>query len=523
MEDIKQLLIKHKKLILIWVILIFIAYGNVVRGEFVTADDIPGIVDNPMTKDLMGSLQAFHFQLIYRAILFQIFGMNSNVLHFGSIIFHIINTVLAFILLSQLFGKKTAAIATTLFALHPVNSETVCWISAQNYLQGAFFTLVTLNFFVLYRKSKQLKYFVYSSITYVIYVAGTRDAWVLVAPLLLVTIDQLFLEPKIKIKNAVYYIPFAVVAVVFFISVISAGMQTRVSELANRYYFDPNAAPPLLNRLPFTISLTENLLLFPNKLNIYPGEFILIQSRYEIMVIATLLLAGLMYYLWTKNNVYPKLVITIFVAVAPVFSPVQIAWLMAERYLYLGSIFFCVILALLLEKIKNQKAFYIVISILLILCMGRIMVRTEEWRTNKNLWLATRRDSPYSYRVYNNLGDVYMKEGNIQLAIENFKRSFEIFPDYADGMYNLGLTYMKINDMPNAKKYMEMAIRAKPTLIDGWETLGYIALQERDYKRAEAFFMKVLELNPNSEIGQKGMNVVNAIKANPNLVPPTAK
>lgn len=516
LRNIVNIIKQERKFLLVLILITFLLYANSIRGEFVTADDIPGIVENPMTKDIIGSLKTLNLGIIKNALVYQIFGMNSHVYHAISILIHLLNIPLVYIFATLLTNERASKLATIIFAIHPVNIESVVWISGSPYAINGAFSLVVLILFTLFKKTSHKKYLISSILAFILMVIHDKGAWALVVPLLLLIIDQFIFSKKINLKNILLYIaPFIVVAAISSYITVGKNYSGRIEALTQQYYFDPKQAPPLLNRLPFTLYMGTKNLVFPYELNIYPGEKEIPISEYRIILALTLVLAIIAVYLWKTNRLYAGLLFGIMAGVGPTFSPIQVAWLMTERYMYISSIFFAILIALIVTNVsrKNIKTANFIFYTFMVLFAIRILLRTEDWRTNKNLWLSTLVFSPDSYRVYNNLGDVYMKEKDYDKAIESFKKSFEIFPQYADAMHNLSIVYYVKQDMENAKKYMQMAVNTKPTLAPAWEKLGLIYLEEKNFDVAQVHFMEALKIDPNSQLAKMGLQSIQEEKA----------
>jgi len=165
-EKLKLLFKANIPLFFLLIFLIVFLYINSITGKFLV-DDIPGFVENPSVINGSWSIETFRFQNLIYALIYKVFGLNNIILHLISISVHIINSILVFVFLFMLFGKRVAGIATFLFAAHPVNSETVSWISANNYLFNGTFTLLILITYFLYRYSEKKPYYITSLLIYV--------------------------------------------------------------------------------------------------------------------------------------------------------------------------------------------------------------------------------------------------------------------------------------------------------------------------------------------------------------------
>jgi tetratricopeptide (TPR) repeat protein len=242
------------------------------------------------------------------------------------------------------------------------------------------------------------------------------------------------------------------------------------------------------------------------------------------MIISSLIFIALCIYLLRKNKTYAALLLLIFSTTLPSFSPVAIAWLVAERYLYFGTFFYCILLAKLLidieKKTKLRNAVKVFGTIIFIIFFTRTFVRADNFSTSKKLWLNTMKAAPLSYRVYNNLGDVYANEGQYDLAIQNFTRSIELKPDYADAVHNMGFTYMQKGDVNKARYYLQKSFEMNPRLYQSLFKLGYIELQLGNLDGAKYYFQKTLEVNPGNAEATQLLNSI--IQTQSSLVNPVS-
>lgn len=485
-----------------------IGYANGLDGQFLSADDIPGIVLNESLKDFIFSLKTLNLIQIYASAIINIFGPNAVVFHILSLSLHIINTLLVMLLTYLLFGRRISFYSSIIFCLLPSGSEAVFWISGVGYLFNALFSLACVNLFFIYRTTKKFLFLFLSIFVYVLALIVLQNPWILTIPMIIVALD--IFTPKDKVSYNVnfvnlflkrygaYLIYFALAAVYWFVFV-SGKFQARVSSLVTDYYFDPAKSTPLVLRLPYTIYKATELYLVPLRLSFFHEET-LTKEVYYFMVVTTFVVFGLIIWLLRKKSNLGGLLLAILFSISPTFSPVQIAWFIAERYLYLGGAFFSMILGLsfnyLNEKtsVKNLTTF-IFITLLTFYAL-RLITRANDFKSSKTLWLATQKTAPNSYRVYNNLGDVYSNEGDWPKAIESFKKSIELAPDYADAIHNLGYTYMLIGDYENAEKYLKESYEKNSRLWQALEKLGQIELLRGNKEKAKEYFDKAKEVNP---------------------------
>jgi len=330
-----------------------------------------------------------------------------------------------------------------------------------------------------------------------------QTPWLFTIPLVIVALDLFSDKAKSPIRSVFarwkIYLPYLVSTGLYWLIFMSGRFTSRITALVTDYYVDPFKQTGLIFRLPYTIYKTVELYLVPLRLSFFHEEA-LTQSVYYLMVAVTVLVFGLMFWLLWKNSRFGALMLAIMFSLAPTFSPVQVAWFIAERYLYLGGAFFAMILGLLLVKVDKKVkirnlAMYLLVG-LLTLYTVRLVTRANVFKSSKTLWTATQKLAPTSYRIYNNLGDVYTNEQDWPKAVENFSKSMELAPDYADAIHNLGYTYMLMGDYDNAKKYLTESYEKNSRLWQALEKLGHIEFAQGNNEKAKEYFDRVREANP---------------------------
>lgn len=492
------------------VLFTLLIYANIITGDFVNLDDYSKLLADPQYGNLGESLKSLDLYRIIMTLFIKSFGIKSTPLHILSIIFHILNGFLAFILLYILFGKKYAILGTLMFLSHPTNTEAISWHAGFPYPLRASVILPVLIFFALYKKGGGKKFLYISSAIYIFGLIFLRGGgWMLVTPFLAVFMDQFILEDKIKFKNIVQYLPFLITSLIFFATLIPGYLQERVEGLETLYYVDTESATPLMNRIPYTIYMEFKTLFFPTTLSIYHEGKYIGPGEYTFMVSVSIAIIFGIFYFMKRDRRLSGLILMILFSILPSFSPVIVAWIAAERYLYIASIFSSVMILIGLSwlddkvsKNKNGKkktskesnlVLYAAITIILLYSV-RTIVRNVDLRNSKNLWIATRKTAPYSYRVYNNMGDVLANEGDYEGAIENFKRSVALKTDYADAVHNIGHIYMVKKDYVRAKRYLEQSLQMNPRLYPSAYKLAVMYTEEGNYEKAKEYLEMCLSV-----------------------------
>ena len=510
-RDIFEFIYSNRLIISILAVLVFTLYFNSLNGEFV-ADDILAFRDNPEVRDIKASFQSLNIQKIIYSLSFKYFGLNPSPLHFGYVTLHFFIVVLIFIFCSALFNKKTALLASLIFAASPVNTEAVAWISASNYIINTTgFMLLSIAYF-LYKNSGKKIYLFSTAFIYFLWVVILINHFSITFLPLLVIIDLTVFEKKISFKSITGKLPLLSLTLVHFIYVFGQ-VSTRIGELSVSTEANTKNTMPYLDRVPYTIYSNIKLLLFPKTLSIFHEGDVITDALLIFMWVVLIAFIILIFYFWKKKRYISGLLIFIPVSLAPTFSPVIVSSYFSERYLYLGNIVFCILLALALlkiEKLADIKRLSLFITIVLIILYSvRGVIRNTEWETPKKLWQATAASVPYSPRAHRVLGDLYLEEEDYTNAAIEFEKAVELRKgDYAGALNNLGLSYLRLGNFDMAEKYLLMNIQQYPYMLQPYLNLSEIEMNRGNIPKSRSYLKKVLELEPGNKTA---LNVLSKI------------
>ena len=106
------------------------------------------------------------------------------------------------------------------------------------------------------------------------------------------------------------------------------------------------------------------------------------------------------------------------------------------------------------------------------------------------------------------MGDVLANEGDLEGALENFKISVALKPDYADAVHNIGHIYMVQKKYDLAKKYLEKSLEMNPRLFPSAYKLGIIYAEEGNYENSKKYFEQCLEYNPTDIYCAEGLQKI---------------
>lgn len=469
--------------------------------------------------------------------------LNPKGYHFTNLILHSLNTLLVYFLVKILFPSTIllAFFSALFFALHPVHTEAVSWVVGRAELLAACFYFLTL---LLWKKSqgeshlqKQPGWYLFSLGTFFLALLSKEIAITL--PLLVFCIS--FLSPQtknvVKEKTPVGWELLAVPS-----SLVGEGRKREekgtwieisgylfvaLAYLVLRYVILDGIGPQGIYRyfqetsLPWRLIIActvflyyVRLLLFPYPLNVdyvFPLSFFFYPYTLGLTA-AFLTLYGLLLYANARQicrqgfseerSVWLLSLCWIPLTLLPVLNLIPIGTLMAERFLYIPSFGFTLVAGWVITRgLESSRRIWVFWTafFLLFLSVGYALQTTErnrDWRDAKSLWQQTVQVSPNSPGAHNNLGVVYLLEGDLSSALQEFHIALRLKPDYPMAYMNIGLILERQGDFDEAIRYHQKALALDPAYAEAHLNLGVVYFKKGWIAQAIAEQQEALRLRP---------------------------
>ena len=476
----------------ILLLLILITYFNSFGAQFVS-DDIPGILNNPHVGDpsVIFAQPLLFFRPLLLFISHSFGGMNPVSYRIFNLLFHTGTVVLLYLFLTILFELDFAFFASVLFAVHPILTESVTWISGVSYPQYSFFLMFSLLTYVLSKKQKQ--YYVISLVVFLLALFSSEKAVIL--PVILIVLEWSFYSIKKNWKKILPYFALSIIVG----SLLTLNIGARVSSFKAAYYIKPTFYNPLI-QIPTAISSYLQLIFWPNALTLYHSELAMSSFEFVVRVIVFLCLLVGIVISYSKSRPIFFWLLFFLIAISPTLIPLNIVWVVAERYVYLGTIgVICATTYLLLQIARIQKyslPIYILIAVSTLALMTRSIIRNQDWSDADNLWIATGKTSPTSPQNHNNLGSVYTRRKEYQRAIQEYNTAIQLDPGYGDAYHNLADLYVNIGEFNKAIPLLDKALQLNPRLWQSHWDLALIYYKSGMLDKAKEEFKRVISLDP---------------------------
>lgn len=538
-KGIRQIIKENWKFLLILCIGICVLYFNGMKGNFVS-DDYASIPDNPNIMKLSSGLSGL-ITGMSNWFLAVVFGIENPIpFHLLNLLMYSVICVFAFIFAYLVFDKKTAIFATILFAVLPIHVEAVTWISGKPYLFTSITVLFELILFILFTRSgikKYLWWFIaFLPVTFLAERIRSISLLLLI-PFFIFTFGD-NLKKKIHWGKIFLICCGVILVLAIFLWPLISYRINNVNSGYNGYggiFYDP------LFQYPTSVAKYLQLALIPIDLTLYHTMYI-IPAWLNWLIIITYL-GAVVYFFFKDKKMFFALAFT-FVATAPSMAPVKVSWLVAERYLFLGSLGFCVFLVLFFRRFgKIWKIPMIILFCLTVTVYSiRTFLRNDDWQTNHKLWVRTCQVSPNSHNAWNNIGDDYDKlaqlettnEGKLKQylnSIKGFTQSVTVKSNYADAYHNRANIFYKIGRFDLARDSYETALSFGPELYQSYYSLLQIDLTEKNFELAVDHLNRLNTIRPNDpqvyyaaavvyanmgQIDQSISILEQLVKANPN-------
>jgi protein O-mannosyl-transferase len=435
--------------------------------------------------------------------------------------YHLVNILIhavgAIVLLRILLRLKApgAWLVAGLFALHPVQVESVAWISElKNTLSGLFFFCSILAYLKFDESRNRVSYIA----ALVLFLFGLMCKTV-IAPLPAIILVVLWwrrgrLRPR---DDVLPLVP-------FFALGIGAGLFTAWVE---RIFVGAQGVAFNLSILQRSLIAARDFWFYLFKL-FWPAKLTFIYPRWQIssgvwwqylFPLALVLLLGLIWQLRKKNR-GPLAAALLFLGLLfPALGFINvypfIYSFVADHFQYLACVgpltLFSAGVAMSLDSIAPQKNFVRpTISALLLLALGVLSWRQcRDYRDIETLWRTTIARNPDCWMAYSNLGSFLSAHGNPNEAIADFRKALELWPNQSKDHNNLGKALVQKGRIAEAMDHFQTALQISPDDPDTESNIGAALLQQGDADKAILHLRKAVEKFPGH--AQAHINLGNAL------------
>jgi tetratricopeptide (TPR) repeat protein len=456
-----------------------------------------------------------YFPLTYSTFRLEraLWGLNPTGYHWVNLLLHVANALLVWAVLSRL-KVPGAWLAGAIFALHPVQAESVAWITERkNVLMGFFFLLTLLAWiaFVDGRTKRPRLFYGLALILYLLALSAKTTACTLPAALFLI----LWLQKKpVSWKRIFQIIPFLVLGIAMG---VLAMWWERYHQGTSRAVFT------FLSPIERVLVASRAVWFYLSKL-IWPSNLTFIYPRWNIAPTHLLnylwLLAGVIvcvaiYFLRRYVGRSVEVATAFFVAtLSPVLGFIMLYTFrytfVADHYQYLACIGPIALasagLVILADTSKNSRTLIFSAALCVVALLATLTWRQAAMYGNiETLWRTTLSRNPGCWMAHNNLGIVLFEKGQLDDAIAHYRKTLQMQPNFWDADYNLGTALLGKGQVDEAIFYCDKAIRMQPNDPDAQVALANALLQKRRIDDAIVHYQKAVAIRPDYFLARYGL------------------
>jgi protein O-mannosyl-transferase len=484
----------------------FIAYQPVWHAGFIWDDDAH--VTPPALRSLHGLTRIWmqigatqqYYPFVYSVFWVEdkLWGDSPLGYHLINVVLHVCSALLLVKILRQL-NIPGAWLAAGLFALHPVEVESVAWVSElKNTLSGVFYLGAALAYLGFDRNRSGRNYVLALGL----FLLGLMSKTVISSlPGALLVIFWWQRGNLAWRRDVLPLIPFFIVG-------IGAGLLTAWVERellhakGGEYDYSLVARFLIAGR---AIWFYLGKLIWPVDLAFYYPSWHVSEAvwwQYLFPAAVLLLLALLVWRRWRGPLAALLFFVgTLFPALG-FFNVYPFRYsLVADHFQYLASLGpFCLAAAAvtaLPSLVPKIKPFLAPICVALLLLLGTLTIeQCGMYASIETLWQKTYRLNPDSWMAHNYLGRKFLQQQQLDEAIAQFQKELEIRPDLETGYDNLGVALLKKGKVADATRQFQKALNIDPGDAEVCANLGAAMLQQGKVDEAISYCQLALRAKP---------------------------
>ncbi|MGA2680053.1 MAG: tetratricopeptide repeat protein [Sedimentisphaerales bacterium] len=520
------------------VIATLVAYEPIRHNGFVNYDDNGYIVYNNevqsgITWESLG--QAFTKPHLYmwhplttisHMLDYEIFGLNPQGHHLVSVAIHIVNALLLFWVLNNLTGTIwPGAFVAAVFALHPLQAESVAWAAERKTVISGLFWLLTMAAYIHYaRKPGFGRYLI---VLVVFGLCIMTKPTVITLPLVLLLLDYWPLDRirwghqhNDKTRSRPYQksigwltaekIPLLAISAILGVLTFITQKSGQVVISLDRIPLDHRIANAFVSYVKYISKLV-----WPSDLAVfYPLSHLnLFNTTTVICAFIFILISAISIYIGRRKKYIAVGWLWFAGTLVPMIGLVQAGGqAMANRYMYLSMLGLLIIIALagkeLIATQPRLKIIAVVMSVILLSCLLVLTrMQVQHWRNSITLFEYTLSVTKDNASAENSYGCALFNEDRISEAERHFGNALRIDPGFDPALPNLARTYMKEGKYNEAIPVYEELIKRNYKNAELYYNLAMAFGMQEKYNDSIKYFNKSLELNPSDPDTHKQLGI----------------
>lgn len=504
---------------------IIAAYSNTLNAPF-AFDDLVYITNNPAIRELSNlwpPLGTRYIGYLSFALNYRIGGYDVTGYHVFNIAVHIVNSLLVYEMASLVLScqplrgtfaqskGRVALFASLLFALHPIQTQSVVYITQRFASIATLFYLLSIVLYLKWRSDEKRGHGVYFLSVLAALLAMRSKEISFTLPVMAAFLEFTFFSGNVR-KRLLALVPFAVAALTiplsFLISADPAGIMGLKTMAQQRAELESLSKYEYLISQFWAIGRYMRLLVFPagqNLLYDIPAfkSFFVPKVFFSFILVASVACGAIFAYVRSFRQGGAALVISsgilwFFITLSIESSIIPIQDIIFEHRVYLPMAGASMAFAAAFFHVagKNGMAKLVAASFIIAALGVATYARNMVWRDTLVLWEDVVAKSPWSSLGHLNLGAEYYSRNMTDKAISELKEAIRLAPANPVARKNLAALYFDIGRYDDAQaEYME-ALPYERDKSNIHYQLGLVRLQSGKTSEAMQDFHKALEYKP---------------------------
>ncbi|MGA2243247.1 MAG: tetratricopeptide repeat protein [Verrucomicrobiota bacterium] len=557
----------------------FAVFGQTLGHGFVNYDDDQYVYDNPqvvqgltlrgITWAFATSYSAYWHPLTWFSHMLdcQLWGLNAGGHHLTNVIIHAANAMLLFMVLRRMMGLRSnksigattpqvrlrseasspqaglrpdkgvgaaappagalwpSAFVAAMFAIHPLDVESVAWVTQRKNVLSTFFWLLTMWAYTRYVEKSKVqgpKSKVFYGLALVFFALGLMSKPMLVTlPFVLLLLDY---WPLGRLSGVTCQVSGSDSRVMHHASRIMPQIShllfeklpflllAVVSSVVTYLGQKSEGAMMTLEQIPLGVRLAKvpvNYVTFLRNI-IWPEGLAIPYSDAPafpvfLVVLCTLLLAGVtLLVLWAaRTKPYAAVGWFWFLGtLVPVIGLVQVGNTpVADRFTYVPQVGLYLAVAWAIRDLTvswryRRQALGTVVTMVITALMVCAWKQTSYWRNSESLWTHALACTSGNYVAHNNLGSALFQKGNMDAAIAQYQEALQIKPNYAEIHNSLGSALFQKGSVDEAVAQYQTALQINPDYAEAHYNFGFALFKMGQVDEAIAHYQTALQIKP---------------------------
>ena len=435
--------------------------------------------------------------------------------HLANVFLHVFNGLLVYKFITRFIKHKwSACIGALIFLVHPIQVESVAWISELRGLLATFFGFISLDLYL--DRHKNLKFYMVLSLLTFALALLSKPALVVIP--LIIGVYEFFYKRKNLLNSSITIAPWLAIAIPIII----------VTRIAQPFSSSKLNSPIIYRPLVWMDSINFYLYKIINPLELTsfyartPEKMIDNWILYVGWIIPVILIA----YLWTIKDKHTPLTLGAAIFIAGFFPTSGLMafdfqrWsTVADRYIYISMMGIGLMAAYGLSKFyewqqNKDQPFLKIITwsftgfIIFLWTLRGYTFQVPTWKNSVVLWDHCLSITPNEAQAYNNRGDGYSKQKKYKVALEDFNKAIELNKVYLQAYANRGSVLNNLGKYDDAIRDFDKAISLNRNYVDAHQKRAIVNYNKGDYQQSWSDVINLKKIK-----APINMNLVRALKA----------